>query len=81
MFKGFQGAAAYQPALPLDNQSRPNGSHALHCATLNNIVWHKKLALCPKTIKLQGREAARLAQAAPIQEIPDKGNYGSCPIL
>jgi hypothetical protein len=81
MFKGFHGAAAYQPALPLDNRPRPNGSHALHCAVLNNIVWRKKLALLPRAIKLQGYKAARLAQTAPIQEIPDKGNYGSCLIL
>jgi hypothetical protein len=51
MFKGFYGAAGSQPALPLDIQPRPIGSHALHCAVLNNIVWHKKLALCPR---LQG---------------------------
>jgi hypothetical protein len=48
MFKGFYGAAGSQPALPLDNQPRPIGSHALHCAVLNNIVKHKKLALCPR---------------------------------
>ncbi len=48
MFKGFYSAAGSQPALPLDNQPHPIGSHALHCAVLNNIVWHKKLTLCPR---------------------------------
>jgi hypothetical protein len=48
MFKGFYGAAGSQLALPLDNQPHPIGSHALHCAVLNNIVWHRKLALCPR---------------------------------
>jgi hypothetical protein len=47
MFKGFYSAAGSQPALPLDNQPHPIGSHPLHCAVLNNIVWHTKLALCP----------------------------------
>jgi hypothetical protein len=48
MFKGFYGAAGSQPALPLYNQPRPIGSHALHYTVLNNIVWHKKLAFCPR---------------------------------
>ena len=48
MSRGFYSAAGSQPALPLDNQPHPIGSHALHCAVLNNIVWHKKLALCQR---------------------------------
>jgi hypothetical protein len=35
----------------------------------------------PKAIKPQDYKAAMLAQTAPIQEIPNKGNYGSCLIL
>jgi hypothetical protein len=54
------------------------------CLALRGLEQYslaQEIGTLPKAIKLQGYKAARLAQAAPIQEIPDKGKYGSCLIL
>ena len=46
----------------LDNQPSQIGSHALHCAVLNNIVWHKEMVPC---LRLHGINRPCLLYTSP----------------